>query len=355
MRFQLVKISAIFTGWLLVLIAAAAFGQNAQEPQPLPEALIAPVIHEHAEERFTAMREAPVIVLVELEGGQQVSGIREVNKPDGISGPIPLQLWRIWAKVLLTLRGSSQYHIDFYSWMYAEGKHGGSRLFSPGPGSHHILFLREEGGLWHTVGDYPAYDLRIPTAWIPELKVDWQTSLEANADIAERIGRALIKSALDSTSQIELDTASLWVYSKDLLELTSPFFVVQQFLSYCRDAGNQFGRFAACAYLADRFYGYCDAWRLAKQADSQGLERTSVGNQLSSCLEREPGLIDYMREENWVNYFFPPGQWQDSREYRRMTMRMHASAMDPEYHNAACEDAAKMPEAKDIPECAPEH
>jgi hypothetical protein len=33
-------------------------------------------------------------------------------------------------------------------------------------------------------------------------------------------------------------------------------------------------------------------------------------------------------------------------------MRLFASAMDPDFHSAACSAAAAMPEAKDIPECA---
>ena len=135
-----------------------------------PERILRPVIHSNKEERISAIRLAPIVPMVEIQDHTLSRQPREVDKPPQIGGPmmprIPLYLAKISAKVLLTLRGSLPDEIQFYSWVWSSGKHGGPRLFQPSPGSLHILFLHDESGYLHTVGDYPAYDLEIQRRWL---------------------------------------------------------------------------------------------------------------------------------------------------------------------------------------------
>src|SRR5205823_2619472 len=98
------------------------------------------------EERITAMKSAPTIILAEIQTTKLFDDKpREVDKPSSIGGPmaprIPLYLAEMSAKVLVNLRGSEPAIVKFYSWVWASGKHGGSRLFDPSPRSVHILFL----------------------------------------------------------------------------------------------------------------------------------------------------------------------------------------------------------------------
>jgi hypothetical protein len=115
------------------------------------------------------MKSAPSIVVAEIQDVKFVSNEpREVDKPPGIGGPvvprIPLYLARMSAKVMLTLRGTETHRVQFYSCVWASGKHGGPRLFHVSPGSVHVLFLRNDSGYLHTVGDYPSYDLELRTS-----------------------------------------------------------------------------------------------------------------------------------------------------------------------------------------------
>jgi hypothetical protein len=80
------------------------------------------------------MKSAPVIVIAQVQSASLTSKRpREAEKPDGIGGPmarrIPLYLAKSTAKVLLTVRGAESKSIEFYSWVWASGKHGGPRLF----------------------------------------------------------------------------------------------------------------------------------------------------------------------------------------------------------------------------------
>jgi hypothetical protein len=60
-----------------------------------------------------------------------ISRARTVAKPPEVAGPmtptIPLFLARIQADVLLTLRGSASNRVEFYSWVWASGKHPAHR------------------------------------------------------------------------------------------------------------------------------------------------------------------------------------------------------------------------------------
>ena len=136
---------------------------------------------------------------------------------------------------------------DFYSWVYHFGKHGGPRLFSPQPGSFHIMFLRRESGYLHTVGDYPNYDLVIPSKSFPSFLSVWQTGYGQESDLMERIVAVRLKAYLENVSLQDIATF-FRIY--ELAELTSPAFVASQINSYCQGQGNQPGRAQACAKLA---------------------------------------------------------------------------------------------------------
>lgn len=97
------------------------------------------------------MKSAPTIIVAEIQRAKLFSKPREVEKPATIGGPmvprIPLYLAEMSAKVLLSLRGSETGQIKFYSWVWASGKHGGSRLFHVYPGSIHVLFLKNDSAI----------------------------------------------------------------------------------------------------------------------------------------------------------------------------------------------------------------
>jgi hypothetical protein len=128
------------------LIAGIIAGCVGAAAQPLPH-LIPPVIRAHDEDRYEAMKSAPVILLAEFTSATPSSAIWEVNKPADVGGPmattIPMGLMQISARVLVSIRGSEPETVLFYSWIYAGASHGGGRLFNPRPGSIHIVFLRE--------------------------------------------------------------------------------------------------------------------------------------------------------------------------------------------------------------------
>ena len=125
-----------------------------------PVNVIRPVIYAQDDQAASAMRSAPVILLVRITGLKLTGDVRNVEKPPEVGGPmvpaIPLHLARITADVLLTLRGPVRATVELYSWVWASGSHGGPRLFHPNPGAIRVLFLRDEGGYLHTVGDYPS-------------------------------------------------------------------------------------------------------------------------------------------------------------------------------------------------------
>ncbi|MGH9628375.1 MAG: hypothetical protein ACRD7E_08565 [Bryobacteraceae bacterium] len=297
------------------------------------------------------MKSAPLVVFAEVVSAKLVSRARQVEKPHAVPGPmtptIPLHLARISANVLLTLRGSESSNLEFYSWVWASGKHGGPRLFLPHPGSSHILFLRLEGDYLRTVGDYPAYDLEVPSPHVAEFISDWKSGREIENDLFERIAAVRIKEELESRVSIQRNYWSSDMH--DFMGLTSPFFIASKLDSYCRQFPNPSGRFAACDATAREFGGRCEAYRLAEATVSDARDGGYLAKQLDYCRARTAAEIRQLRANNWLLTF--NHGWQDTSERRRMTMRLYASAMDRQFHEAACEAAATMPEARDIPEC----
>jgi hypothetical protein len=320
-----------------------------------PSRAIRPVIHARDEDKYQAMKSAPVILLAEIVNAKLISGARQVEKPKEVAGPmtptIPLHLARVSARVLLTLRGTERQAVEFYSWVWASGSHGGPRLFHVWPGSKHILFLREEGGYLHTVGDYPAYDLEVSSDWLPEFESELKSTRESSFDLFERIATVRLRAELATPGDSRADFPFPLLDEVDLMGLTSPFFVASKLDSYCRSFPNRVGRLAACAVTANRFPGRCLAYRYAKEADFEGAQSRRLTQWFRSCEARTTAEIDYARQNNWRWPAFGDG-WRQTPERRRLGMRLYASAMDPEFRRAACAAAASMPEARDIPECS---
>jgi hypothetical protein len=329
------------------LLATPAAGQFAEFLK------LQPVIHARDEDRYEAMKSAPFIVMAEIESAKLVSNARDVEKPAGVGGPtaptIPLHLAQISAKVLLTLRGTNLNTIEFYSWVWASGKHGGPRLFHPYPGSSHILFLRDDHGYLHTVGDYPSYDLEIPSRGVPTFISEWKSGSESRSDLFERLTTVRLGAELDTYDTSPADRWHTWSFDiHDLMGLTSPFFVASKLDSFCRNFANPFGQVAACEATAREFPGRCEAYRVAKKIATKGMEVSFYPDWAGDCEARMEDSIAFHRSRNWPLFLFG---WSETPERRRLAMRLYASATDPEFHKAACDAAATMPEARDIPEC----
>jgi len=164
--------------------------------------LIRPVIHARDEDKLAAMKSASVIVLAQVQDIALFSEAREVEKPPEVGGPmvpvIPLYLAKISAKPLLNIRGDATGIVEFCSWVWASGKHGGARLFNPTPPSVHVLFLKDDSGYLHTVGDYPAYDIEIRARWVQEFVANWKSGYSDGAGLMERIVAIRLKAELDS-------------------------------------------------------------------------------------------------------------------------------------------------------------
>jgi hypothetical protein len=310
------------------------------------------------------MKSAPVILLIEVTTVKLTGGMRIVEKPAEVGGPmtptIPLYLARIRAKVMLTLRGPIRSSVEFYSWVWASGKHGGPRLFHPVPGSSHVIFLRQEGGYLHTVGDYPSYDLELRARWLPALLSGWNSDREPGADPLEHLVGLRLRAEFEGLSTSEFHAefndnvpirGDYLVHDlPDLVRLVGPFFVATQLDDICRSSKNQFGRFAACSVTAREFPGRCQAYRLVADAIPEGTAGGFVTRAIRSCEAEAKELIRELRSIDLPLRGFCG--WSLTPERRRVAMRLYASAMDLEFHSTACEVAATMPEARDIPECS---
>jgi hypothetical protein len=319
----------------------------------VPARTIRPVIHAHEDEKYEAMKSAPVIVVAELLETKIVSDVRQVKKPTGIGGPddptIPMALGRISARITHTLRGRLAETIQFYSWMFAGPMHGGPRLFHPWPGTFHVLFLRQEGGYLHTIGDYPTYDMEISREVLPAFISRLKAGSESGSDLFERIVLARLMAELESARDfggfahpVELHT---------LAGLTSPLYVASRLDSFCRQFPNPFGRYTACLETAQQFPGRCNAYHLAGEAESTGVKTASIAESFEFCRRFGEKEVDDLRSWMWppTNFYY---NWGETAERRRLAIQLFASAMDSEFHTAACEIAATMPDAHDIPECA---
>lgn len=346
---------------LLLGILASVLSCAAQEP---PALALRPVIYALDAEGALAMRSAPVILVIEITKAALTGDMRVVAKPPGTAGPdtptIPLYLARIRAKVLLTLRGPVRTKVEFYSWVWASGKHGGSRLFNPLPGSNHVIFLQQESRYLHTVGDYPSYDLELNSRLMPALLAEWHSG-RGNADNPlERLVACRLHAEFDNLSASEVyaqfkDSVPIprEYYLHDvhnLVRLAGDLFLANQLDDVCRHSTNRFGRIAACDVTGSVFPGRCQAYRLAQEAGPEQAASNVLARALTSCEARAGDALRALQSNDQL--FNDPSGWERMPGYRREVMRVSASAMDAEVHKAACEVAATMPEARDIPECA---
>jgi hypothetical protein len=168
-------------------------------------------------------------------------------------------------------------------------------------------------------------------------------------DLFERLVTVLLEVQAAQSGEIWREGEPRDFY--ELIGLTSPFFVASRLDSMCRHFGSRFGRFAACTLTAERFYGRCEAYRHARRADTAGVEAEYVSGSLARCEAGEGDTIGWLRTNDWRS----PGYDANKpvmAEQRRLAMRLYASSMDRRLREAACEAAATMPEARDIPECA---
>jgi hypothetical protein len=220
-----------------------------------PRDVIRPVIHAN-DDRIAAMKAAPIVIVAEMHGVKLLPGEpRAVEKPQGIGGPVSpevlLDLAEISAKVRLTLRGPELNDFVFYAWVYHFGTHGGPRLFQPNPGSVHVMFLKRESGYLHTVGDYPNYDIEIPSSLFPSFLAVWRTGYGQDANLVDRSVAVLLKSYFE----IGFPEASPYpiVRTRELAQLTGPAWFASQLDRLCHDLGNPAGRAAACRVLTEEY------------------------------------------------------------------------------------------------------
>jgi hypothetical protein len=214
-----------------------------------------PMIHATSEAKAAAMRSAPIVLVGEIRSARLYSQApKEVEKPAGVAGPmtprIPLHLAILDVKVLLALRGPVRDPLRFYVWTWASGKHGGPRLFHPQPGSVHVLFLREEAGYLHSVGDYPAYDLELRSPWVAGFLLEWRAGFARELGLIERIVATRLKAELLSATAEE-NEYSFHTYEE--VELTDERFVGDQLASLCQHLANPLGRARACVAYKREF------------------------------------------------------------------------------------------------------
>ena len=285
-----------------------------------PANVIRPVIYAQDDQAAFAMRSAPLILLIRIAGLQMTGDVRTVEKPPEVGGPmvpaIPLHLARIRADVLLTLRGPVRGTVKFYSWVWASGSHGGPRLFHPIPGAIRVVFLRDEGGYLHTVGDYPSYDLELPSRWLPALLSAWNSGQESGADPLERLVALRFRAEFEGLSESRLredfgDDGPIvnhyWAPDLgDLVRLVGPFFVVAELDDICRHSTNPSARLAACFVSGDYFPGRCEAFRLAHKVNVGGTSGDFLMRKFRSCEVADRDLIGDLRSgAPWPRGFYP--------------------------------------------------
>lgn len=205
-------------------------------------------VHSSGLAKYAAMKAAPVVLVAEYERMDLSPVRRTVEITPGVNAP--LNLARIEAKVLLTLRGTvrNKDKVEFHSWLWNAGKHGGQRLFRPRPGAVSVVFLREEGGLLRTAGDYPAHDVELDRTHVEALVAEWERSPPGEQKALERVASVYIRSTLEGMTRAwHGRTPELF----DFARLTSPAFVAHELSVICRAATNPFAQRAACE-IADR-------------------------------------------------------------------------------------------------------
>lgn len=324
-----------------------------------PALAIRPVIHANEDQAGEAMKTAPMIFVIRIADVDLTGDIRDVAKPAEVAGPrtptIPLHLARIKADVLITARGAPRSKIEFYSWIWASGSHGGPRLFHAHPGNCTVVFLRDEGVYTHTVGDYPSYDLELRDGWMPAFEAAWKSGRLNGIDVVDRLVALRLKAEFESMTEKRLREGFgekvpkvnyNWALDiRDLIRVAGPHFVATEIDKTCLHSTNPTARFAACYATAQNFPGRCEAYRVALRAAPNGVGEKLLAEQLQSCLSNEHFVIDDIR--------FARLQWWHAQgvtpteAHRRATLRVFASAMDPAVRRAACEVAAGS-----LPECA---
>lgn len=332
-----------------------------------PAGVIHPVIYADDDQAAAAMRNAPLILLVRIADVRTTGDVRSVAKPPEVGGPdqptIPLHLARINADVLLTVRDTmrepARTTVQFHSWVWASGKHGGPRLFHPDPGGIRVVFLREEGGYLHTVGDYPSYDLPLRPAWVPAMVSAWKSWQASAAGPLERLVAFRLRAEIEGLTDKQLrdgfghDGPKVnhhWVTNiHELVRLVGPLFVVTQLDGLCLRSGSPPARFAACFVTAEYFPGRCEAYQIARKATADGFRGGYLDNRFTSCQASEGYRIRRLWSDAEARTGFHGAR--TAPQHRRETMRVYASAMDRGVRRAACELAAAIPEARDLPEC----
>ena len=327
------------------------------------------MIYADGDQAAVAMRMAPVILLVRITGPKMTGDERGVAKPPEVEGPnaptIPLHLARIHADVLLTVPGQDRTTLDrtaveFYSWVWASGTHGGPRLFHPYPGGVRVIFLRQEGGYLHTVGDYPSYDLELNSNWLPALLAAWKSGQSRGADPVEWLVALRLRAEFEGLSEKQLRedfgdegprVNHHWARDiHGLVRLVGPFFVVTQLDDLCLHSRNPYARFAACFVTAKYFPGRCEAYQLARRAANDGFGASFLAGIRASCLAGEGSRIDHLRPGTALFWSFLGASM--APQHRRETLRVYATAMDEAVRRAACQVVATASEARDLPECA---
>jgi hypothetical protein len=337
------------TRYLNAFVAVALVGVGCNSPGRV----IRPVIHYYEDDKYGAMKSAPVIVLAKILDAESASAERQVEKPNGMGGPdsptIPMMLSRISARVLLPLRGNEGSTIEFYSWLWHGQKHGGTRIFSPNSPAYHILFLRREAGYLRTVGDYPTYDLLVDPDLLPRIVAGLKQGTGSDSDLLERIVTVSLKAELDSAGTLN-DFISGWHDSWDFAGLTSPLYLATLLDSYCRQFPNRFGRFQACGDIALEFEGRCSAYNFAREADVMREKTADLAELQKRCERSQARDLADLSARKWPLTQFD-FRWRETAERRRLDTRLFASAMDPKFRTAACGAAAALADGFDVPEC----
>lgn len=328
-----------------------------------PARVIRPVIYADDDQAAAAMRTAPAILLVRIAGVRMTGDKRMVAKPLEVGGPnapaIPLHLARITADVLLRVRGEARSTVEFYSWIWASGSHGGPRLFHPSPGGIRAVFLRNEAGYWHTVGDYPSYDFEFSSGWLPSMLSDWKSGQMVGENAPDRLVSLRLRAELErlTDKQLREDFGEdgpivnhHWALDMyDLVRLAGPYFVATQLDDICLHSLNPSARFAACYLTAQYFPGRCEAYQVAQRATTDGFGGPLLARLRASCQAGQRSRIEDLRSGDAPRIGFYGASL--SPPHRRETLRVYIAAMDQEVHRAGCEIAEATSGAGEFPEC----
>lgn len=326
-----------------------------------PVSPVPAVIYASDEEAGRAMREAPLIVIVRIGEAKLTGEERMVEKPAGVGGPnvpaIPLHLAKVSAEVLLTVRGQAGRRMEFFTWIWASGTHGGPRLFHPNPGGIRVLFLRDEGGYSHTVGDYPSYDLALRPGWLPAMTAAWESGQGSDADPVRRLVAVRLRAELEGLTEAQLHedfgedgprVNHHWVTDlHDLVRVAGPYFVVSEIDRVCLQSGNPAARFAACFVAAQYFPGRCEGYRVAAGVTGDRFGEAYLAKLAAGCRASERFRIARLRSGGVLDFY--GGSLEVG--HRRETLRVYTTAMDEAVRRAGCEVAESFAESRGLLEC----